>query len=681
MRAAAVVTRGARRGFPAVPFGLVLLAWAVSEPLVLEPGSRGRLAALAVALGLTLPLLALARRPVAAASVVTATYLLATGLGTRPVGAVAAELALGLALFGASALRRPGTWARRAGPLLGGGGLALGVLLHLADVGAFATATERTLLYLVAVVVVAVVPAMLLADRRDELRARRRAVAVLEARAAADVDDAVRRERRELDRSMTWIVTRLVDEIRGLTLSALAALPGDPRGAGAAARRVATVTASAGDSMRELLGRLQPPDAPTSDGDGAPPPAGPRRLRAWAMLALAGPPLLLALHGVVDQLLVPDLPLERTAWGRTFRVEGPALGPTAAVVLAALTPLPLLARRRAPLAAVGLTMAIVVARTAEGGLSSVTVTQTFVGVTCAWVAGAWARSPAQAWAGGALALGGTAASWALEEAVFTVAQYAYLAAAIVAAWGVGRAVSARVREAAAARDEAVALAARRDALAAAAVAGERRRVAHELHDIVGHGLSLVAVQAGAAAALADRDPTRAAAALQHVRAATDGTLDELAALQGTLDADGPDDPRGAPTVRRVVADAIAAGEAVGAHVDPAVDDVPGVVSAVVVRTLQEALTNARRHAPGAAVDVELRVLAEQLVLRVRSAGPPGTPGTRGSGVGLAGMTERVATLGGRLVAGPDAGGGWLVHAEVPLVGVQVAAGAPRSREA
>ncbi|MEU8623967.1 histidine kinase [Streptomyces sp. NPDC048669] len=206
------------------------------------------------------------------------------------------------------------------------------------------------------------------------------------------------------------------------------------------------------------------------------------------------------------------------------------------------------------------------------------------------------------------------------------------------------------------------------------VAEERLRIARDLHDVVAHHIALVNVQAGVAAHVMDKRPDQAKQALAHVREASRSALNELRATVGLLrqsgDPEAPTEP--APglavldelvkTVRRAglpVEVACATG-----HGPP----LPAAVDLAAYRVIQEALTNVRKHAgPGAKAEVSVvRVgaTAEVMVLD-NGRGNPGGDGD-GGGHGLLGMRERVTALGGTLTAGPRYGGGFRVHAILPV---------------
>ncbi|MBO9556361.1 sensor histidine kinase [Cellulomonas sp.] len=205
-----------------------------------------------------------------------------------------------------------------------------------------------------------------------------------------------------------------------------------------------------------------------------------------------------------------------------------------------------------------------------------------------------------------------------------------------------------------------ALRAARQSREESAVAAERLRIARELHDVLAHSLSGITVQAGVGLHLMDREPEAARRALVEIRDASKTALDEVRDVLGVLRADGeapPRSPAGGLTslVERARADGLTV------HADGLDADLSETVAAVVHRALQEALTNVRRHAPGASVQVTLTVGAT-VVLEVRDDGPP--VGALVEGYGLQGMRERAEAVGGsvRVDAGPD---GFVVHVEVP----------------
>lgn len=205
-----------------------------------------------------------------------------------------------------------------------------------------------------------------------------------------------------------------------------------------------------------------------------------------------------------------------------------------------------------------------------------------------------------------------------------------------------------------------------------AARGERARIARELHDVVAHHISMIAVQAETARLATPGLPAVGAQRLAAIGDTARSALTEMRRLLGVLredaDAEGPD-LRPQPGLeqlnelldqQRGIAGSRARLILTGA---PTPLD-PGVELAV-YRIIQEALTNARRHAPGAGVDVELRYAADLLSLRIRDNGPGPAADPATGGHGLLGMRERATAVGGRLRTGSAAGGGFLVEATLP----------------
>jgi len=211
--------------------------------------------------------------------------------------------------------------------------------------------------------------------------------------------------------------------------------------------------------------------------------------------------------------------------------------------------------------------------------------------------------------------------------------------------------------------------------------GERARISRELHDVVAHHISMIAVQAETARLTTPRLPAAGAQRLSSIGDTARAALTEMRRLLGVLREDTEADVadrQPQPGLRQLNELLDEAREAAGTgtrlilHGAPITLD-PGVELAA-YRIVQEALTNARRHAPGAAVDVELHYFDDRLQLLVRDNGP-GPPAALsggaaagavpGSGHGLLVMRERAAAVGGELRAGAAAGGGFLVYATLP----------------
>jgi signal transduction histidine kinase len=203
-----------------------------------------------------------------------------------------------------------------------------------------------------------------------------------------------------------------------------------------------------------------------------------------------------------------------------------------------------------------------------------------------------------------------------------------------------------------------------------AVAAERRRIAREMHDVVGHGVTLMLLHADAAqAGLAGREPATAQT-LDVVLTAGRTALADLHRLLRVLRAgEDPDDEQAGTLadVDRLVEDATAAGLAVDLVREGGASSVPAALGATAHRVVQEALTNVLKHAPGARVHVRLSVTDHALEVEVADDG--GSGGGLGGvpGFGLVGIRERVALFDGRASAGPRTDGpGWRVRAVLPL---------------
>jgi signal transduction histidine kinase len=201
---------------------------------------------------------------------------------------------------------------------------------------------------------------------------------------------------------------------------------------------------------------------------------------------------------------------------------------------------------------------------------------------------------------------------------------------------------------------------------------ERLRIARDLHDVVGHGLSAIAVQSGTARVALDAGDLGAVrTALGHVETTSRGAIREMRALVGVLRERAPDAPEtalGLAGLPGLVEQAGRAGVRASLEWVGDLGPVPPVVARCAYRVVQEALTNVLRHAPGAAATVRLEATDGWLRVEVvdggaARAGPAPAPG----GHGLVGMRERVSMLGGSLFTGRQ-GEGWAVLAEIPYDG-------------
>jgi signal transduction histidine kinase len=206
---------------------------------------------------------------------------------------------------------------------------------------------------------------------------------------------------------------------------------------------------------------------------------------------------------------------------------------------------------------------------------------------------------------------------------------------------------------------------------------ERLRMAQDLHDGVGHGLAVIAMQAGVALHVLDQDPGAARRSLEAIRDTSRESLDslraELARLAPAAGDDAPRSPRNGLGDLEVLAERVRAG-GVQVRLAGAVGAVPPEVDAVGYVVVQEALTNVLRHADATVADVRVRRTEDVLEITVtddgRAESPAGEPGAR---LGIPGMRSRVEALGGTLETGPLPDRGFRVRAVIPL-GEPVGAG-------
>jgi len=246
---------------------------------------------------------------------------------------------------------------------------------------------------------------------------------------------------------------------------------------------------------------------------------------------------------------------------------------------------------------------------------------------------------------------------------------------VAAAWVLGRfahdyrAYAARLEERTAELEQA------REELARRAVVEERLRLARELHDVVAHAMSVIAVQSGVGAHIATTQPKEARRSLAAIEATSRTALTELRRLMGVLRQEG--EPQGAlapvpglADLEGLLAEVSKAGLAVRLQVEGTPSPLPAGVDLSAYRIVQEALTNVVKHAGPARARVVVGYRDRDVTVEVvddgRGAATSARDGRVGTGHGLIGMRERVAVFGGDLEAGPRPAGGFRVAARLPL---------------
>ena len=211
-----------------------------------------------------------------------------------------------------------------------------------------------------------------------------------------------------------------------------------------------------------------------------------------------------------------------------------------------------------------------------------------------------------------------------------------------------------------------------------AASEERLRMAQDLHDTIGHGLAVIAMQAGVALHVFDRNPEQARESMEAVKATSREALDNLRAQLDSLRSPDRAEARrpaaGIADLARLVDRVRAGGVGVSVDIDPALRALPGEVDAAAYRIVQESLTNVLRHANATQAWISVRAEEGTLLLDVTDSGPAATAGRAavamppGGGSGIRGMRAQAEALGGTLRAQPRPGGGFAVSARLPLRG-------------
>jgi signal transduction histidine kinase len=277
-------------------------------------------------------------------------------------------------------------------------------------------------------------------------------------------------------------------------------------------------------------------------------------------------------------------------------------------------------------------------------------------------------------AGLAVAEIGLAAVW-LTPAMLERSTFLLFMGVIAVAWVLGHFVGDRQVYAAQLEERTAELEQAREELARQAVTEERLRLARELHDVVAHAMSVIAVQSGVGAHVAASRPEEVGKALAAIEATSRGALEELRRLLGVLRQDSEPQASltpvpGLANLDSLLAEVGKAGLAVRVRVEGTPLPLPAGVDLSAYRIVQEALTNVVKHAGPAHAQVTIGYRDQDVTVEVTDDGggavASATHGRVGTGHGLIGMRERVAAFNGHLEVGPCPGGGFRVAARLPL---------------
>jgi signal transduction histidine kinase len=330
--------------------------------------------------------------------------------------------------------------------------------------------------------------------------------------------------------------------------------------------------------------------------------------------------------------------------------------------------LPLLARRRFPFGApASIFLYLGALSFADGRLVAYTLTAFLTVLSCAYLLG-MLEDRRQSLVGIAIAIG-AAEIVGYNNPRQHVGDYFFIPLVFGVAWFVGFGLGGRLREGARAEERALQLEQEREERARAAVEEERARIARELHDVVGHSVSVMTVQASAVRRLLRPEQQREREALLVVERTGREALAEMRRMVGVLRR--PEEaPALAPQpslehVEKLVDQARDAGLPVDLRVEGEARELPVGVDLTAYRLVQEGLTNALKHARARHAEVLVRYSDGHIELTVSDDGL-GVGSGDGGGQGLVGMRERVSVYGGELEAGPRAEGGYRLRARLPV---------------
>jgi signal transduction histidine kinase len=348
--------------------------------------------------------------------------------------------------------------------------------------------------------------------------------------------------------------------------------------------------------------------------------------------------------------------------------DGPGGPAWVDVILAVLIPAPLLFRRRYPFGApLAVGLAVVIASFVDGPFPRYDFPAFLAGCAAIFLL-AQRRDRRQAVSGLALAIG-VEAIVVHNDPLGAWGELIFVSLIFTVVWTIGFTFGRKFEEADQARERALRAEREREERARAAVAEERARIARELHDVVGHSVSVMTVQASGVRRLLRPDQEREREALLVVERTGREALAEMRRMVGVLRR--PEEaPALAPQpslehVGRLVDQAREAGLPVELRIEGEARELPAGVDLTAYRLVQEGLTNALKHARATRAEVLVDYRDGEIEVTVSDNGT-GVGNGDGSGHGLVGMRERVSVYGGELQAGPQPGGGYRLRATLPV---------------
>lgn len=608
------------------------------------------------------------REPLLFAAVAIAFLAIRFRFGLTPEAGAASAIVTPLALYGIGAYGEGALRSAVAAGFATAIAAVTAVLVAEAGYGPLAGAPTVEWVGQISIYVAAAAGGIALRDRTEALaRAGERTAAIPSEREA--IGEALGDERRRIARELHGLVAACVHQIGGAAARARAAVRSNPDRAQALLGEIFSEARSALAEMRRLLALLRPewgngaarieaPATPASldelerrinHNDAL--TAGPAWARAPAPLRRQGLPLLVLAVGVPEAVLVASAdPALYGSASTATRLLG--------VVALALAFVP---RRRLPLLSV---VAAALVLTARVALFDDLIGLNLPLYLIAFVAGAYSSTLLGAATGGAVAIATAFTIPALVGVDLPLSSYVFITVTVASAWGIGFGGRRRLAQAEELHRLAETEEEERRRAVERALAAQRQEVARDLHDLVGHGLTAITLEAAGARKLLPGDPPAATAAVETIVETVEVVERELVVLLAALDGRAESAPPSLGELERLRRISATPSRPIRLEVRGDPDAVPAGPGAAGYRIVQEALQNASKHGGEGEVGVLVAARADELFVEVSSQVRDGGS-ERGNGMGLIGMRERATLYGGELDCGSE-GGRWIVRARLPL---------------